>query len=140
MKLPGHCSVLKREHSFQQVTGFEQELMALTSLLIFAASALGSYFFARSFVQRRLRFVDDAFSFAPLIGWAFLLAWPLRHFTRQPGHGAGLWRRDGMAQRQAYARWDAPTRPMEAPNNNHMRWNARGVPRCTAATFRRNQT
>ena len=49
--------------------------MALTSLLIFAASALGSYFFARSFVQRRLRFVDAMRSpFAPLIaGFAAFL-------------------------------------------------------------------
>jgi hypothetical protein len=56
------------------------KLMALTSLLIFAASALGSYFFARSFVQRRLRFVDAMRSpFAPLIAGAaaFLIAWPL---------------------------------------------------------------
>ena len=54
--------------------------MALTSLLIFAASAIGSYIFARSFVQRRLRFVDAMRSpFAPLVAGAaaFLLAWPL---------------------------------------------------------------
>ena len=56
------------------------KLMALTSLLIFAASAIGSYFFARNFVQRRLRFVDAMRSpFAPLVAGAaaFLLAWPL---------------------------------------------------------------
>ena len=56
------------------------KLMALTSLLLFAASAIGSYFFARSFVQRRLRFVDAMRSpFAPLVAGAaaFLLAWPL---------------------------------------------------------------
>ena len=56
------------------------KLMALTSLLIFAAAALGSYFFSRSFVQRRLRFVDAMRSpFAPLIAGAaaFLIAWPL---------------------------------------------------------------
>jgi len=55
-------------------------LMALTSLLIFGVSALGSYFLSRSFVQRRLRFVDAVRSpFAPLLAGAgaFLLAWPL---------------------------------------------------------------
>ncbi len=54
--------------------------MALTSMLIFAASALGSYFFARGFVQRRLRFVDAMRSpLAPLVAGAaaFLVAWPL---------------------------------------------------------------
>ena len=55
-------------------------LMALTSILIFAVASVGSYFFARSFVQRRLRFVDAIRSpFAPLIAGAaaFLIAWPL---------------------------------------------------------------
>ena len=55
-------------------------LMLLTKLVILAAAAFGSYFVARGFVQRRLRFVDAVRSpFAPLIAGtvAFLVAWPL---------------------------------------------------------------
>jgi hypothetical protein len=55
-------------------------LQALIGFALFATAAFGSYFLARRFVQRRLRFVDAVRSpFAPLIagGVAFLVAWPL---------------------------------------------------------------
>jgi hypothetical protein len=55
-------------------------LMALTSMLILGVAGIGSYLFARGFVQRRLRFVDAMRApFAPLLAGAaaFLVAWPL---------------------------------------------------------------
>lgn len=59
-------------------------LIALTGLAVFATAALGSYFVARSFVQRRLRFVDAVRQRrAPFLAGmgAFLVALP---FTLLP--------------------------------------------------------
>lgn len=56
-----------------------ETLVALTGFAVFAAAALGGYFFARRFVQQRLRFVDGVRSpFAPLLAGlgAFFVAWP----------------------------------------------------------------
>jgi hypothetical protein len=59
-------------------------LLALTAFAIFTTAAVGSYLVSRTFVQRRLRFVDAVRApFAPLIAGAgaFLVALP---FTLLP--------------------------------------------------------
>lgn len=64
-------------------------LWALTAFALFATAAVGSYLVSRSFVQRRLRFVDAVRSpLAPLAAGAagFLVALP---FTLLPVVGIG---------------------------------------------------
>lgn len=59
-------------------------LMALTAFAVFATAAVGSYLVSRSFVQRRLRFVDAVrLARTPFIAGvgAFLVALP---FTLLP--------------------------------------------------------